>query len=79
MIKCALHDGGKGEVLKKNEGIRTFKRDSSSGLPSLEIEGVTDPVSSPRTLSFLHMSPGSVYLVTCSERTQNHSSELDKV
>ena len=82
MIKCALHDGRKSEVLKnekKNEGILTFKRDSSSDLPSLEVEGVTDPVSSPRSLSFLHMSPGSVYLVPCSERIQNHSSELNKV
>ena len=83
MIKCALHDGGKSEVLKnekkKKEGILTFKRDSSSGLPSLEVEGATDPVSSPRSLRFLHMSPGSVYLVPCSERIQNHSSELNKV
>ena len=64
---------------KKNEGILTFKRDSSSGLPSLEVEGATDPVSSPRSLSFLHLSPGSVYLVPCSERIQSHFSELNKV
>ena len=81
MIKCALHDGGKSEVLKneKNEGTLTLKRDSSSGLPSLEVAGITDPVSSLRSLIFLHMSPGSVYLVTCSERIQNRSSELSKV
>ena len=71
MIKCALHDGGKSEVLKnekkkkKNEGLLTFKRDSCFGWPSLEVEGAGGLVSSPRSLSFLHMSPGSVYLVTC--------------
>ena len=82
MIKCALHDGGKSQVLKnekKNEGTLTFKRDSSSGLPSLEVAGITDPVSSLRSLIFLHMSPGSVHLVTCSERIQNRSSKLSKV
>ena len=79
MIKCALHDGRKSEVLKnekKNEGILTFKRDSSSGWPSLDVEGAAGLVSSPRSLSFLHMSPGSVYLVTCSESMQNHSSDI---
>ena len=52
MIKCALHDGGKSEVLKneKKEGILTFKRDSSSGWPSLEVEGAAGLVSSPRSL-----------------------------
>ena len=64
---------------EKNEEMLTFKRDSSSGLPSLEVEDAADPVSSPRSLSFLHMSPGSVYLVTCSKRIQNHSSEISKV
>lgn len=81
MIKCVLHNGGKSEVLKnekKNEGILTFKRDSSSGWPSLEVEGAAGLVSSPRSLSFLHMSPGSVYLVTCSESIQNHSSDIKK-
>ena len=63
---------------KKNEGILTFKRDSSSGWPSLDLEGAAGLVSSPRSLSFLHMSPGSVYLVTCSERIQNHSSDIKK-
>ena len=63
---------------KKNEGILTFKRDSSSGWPSLEVEGAAGLVSSPRSLSFLHMSPGSVYLVTCSEGIQNHSSDIKK-
>jgi len=82
MIKCALHDGRKSEVLKnekKNEGILTFKRDSSSGWPSLDVEGAAGLVSSPRSLSFLHMSPGSVYLVTCSESMQNHSSDIKSV
>ena len=80
MIKCALHDGGKSEVLKneKKEGILTFKRDSSSGWPSLEVEGAAGLVSSPRSLSFLHMSPGSVYLVTFSESIQDHSSDIKK-
>ena len=50
---------------KKNEGLLTFKRDSCFGWPSLEVEGAGGLVSSPRSLSFLHMSPGSVYLVTC--------------
>ena len=67
-------------VLKngKNEGMLTFKRDSSSGWPQLEVEGAAGLVSSPRSLSFLHMSPGSVYLVTCSESIQNHSSDIKK-
>ena len=65
--------------MKKNEGTLTFKRDCFSGLPSLEVAGITDPVSSLRSLIFLHMSPGSVYLVICSERIQNRSSELSKV
>ena len=55
MIKCALHDGGKSEVLKneRKEGILTFKRDSSSGWPSLEVEGAAGLVSSPRSLTSL--------------------------
>ena len=63
---------------KKNEGLLTFKLDSSSGWPSLDVEGAAGLVSSPRSLSFLHMSPGSVYLVTCSESIQNHSSDIKK-
>ena len=83
-MRLTRRTGGRSEVQKtwkneKNEGILTFKRDSSSGLPSLEVEVAADPVSSPRSLSLLHMSPGSVYLVTCSKRLQNHSSEISKV
>ena len=63
---------------KKKDGILTFKRDSSSGWPSLDVEGAAGLVSSLRSLSFLHMSPGSVYLVTCSESIQNHSSDIKK-
>ena len=62
--------------MEKDEGILTFKSDSSSVWPSLEVEGAAGLVSSPRSLSFLHMSPGSVYLVTCSESIQNHSSDI---
>ena len=64
--------------MEKDEGILTFKRGSSSGWPSLDVEGAAGLVSSPRSLSFLHMSPGSVYLVTCSESIQNHSSDIKK-
>ena len=64
--------------MEKDEGILTVKRDSSSGWPQLEVEGAAGLVSSPRSLSFLHMSPGSVYLVTCSESIQNHSSDIKK-
>ena len=83
MIKCALHDGEKSEILKnekkkKNEGLLTFKGDSSSVWPSLDVGGAAGLVSSPRSFSFLHMSPGSVYLVTCSESIQNHSSDIKK-
>ena len=62
--------------MEKDEGILKFKSDSSSVWPSLEVEGAAGLVSSPRSLSFLHMSPGSVYLVTCSESIQNHSSDI---
>lgn len=80
-MHLARRTGGRSEVQKneKNEGMLTFKRDSSSGLPSLEVEDAADPVSSPRSLSFLHISPGSVYLVTYNKRIKNHSSEISKV
>ena len=78
-LQYGPEEGVRCRKMKKNEGMLTFKRDSSSGLPSLEDEGAADPVSSPRSLSFLHISPGSVYLVTCSKRMQNHSSEISKV
>ena len=73
MVKRALRDWIKTAVLKnekKTKGIFTFKRDPSSGLPSQEVEGAADPVSSPRTRQSL---------VTCSERIKNHSSEINKV
>ena len=80
-MRLTRRTGGKSEVQKngKNEGMLTFKGDSSPCLPSLEVEGAADPVSSPRSLSFLHMSPGSVYLVTYNKRIKNHSSEISKV
>ena len=67
---------GKYWKMEKDEGILTFKRGSSSGWPSLDVEGAAGLVSSPRSLTFLHMSPGSVYLVTCSESIQNHSLDI---
>ena len=80
-MHLARRTGGRSEVQKneKNEGMLTFKRDSSSGLPSLEVEDAADPVSSPRSLSFLHISPGSVCLVTYNKRIKNHSSQISKV
>ena len=62
---------GRGAKKLRNEGILTFKRDSSSGLLSLEAEGVSDPLSSPRPLGFLHTSPGSVYLVALQTYTKS--------
>ena len=73
MVKRALLDWVKTAVLKnekKTKGIFTFKRDPSSGLPSQEVEGAADPVSSPCNRQSL---------VTCCERIKNHSSEINKV
>ena len=71
---------GRGTEKYEMRKLLTFKGDFSSGLPSSEAERVTVPVSStPRPLSFLHMSPGSLYLLAFSKRIQNHSSDINKV
>ena len=76
MIKCALHDGGKIEVLKNN--LKKMKEYLHLIVTLLRVCH-RQKLKALQILYPLHMSPGSVYLVTCSERIQNHSSELNKV
>lgn len=59
--------GERGTEELKNVKILTLRRDALSGLLSLEVEGVTDSVSSPHDLTFLRILSGSVHLLTFRE------------
>ena len=52
---------------KELKNVKILISDTLSGLSSLEVEGVTDSVSSPRDLSFLRILSGSVHLLTFRE------------
>lgn len=59
--------GERGTEELKNVTILTLRRDTLSGLSSLEVEGITDSVSSPRDLTFLCILTGLVHLLTFRE------------
>ena len=59
--------GERGTEELKNVTILTLRRDTLSGLSSLEVEGITDSVSSPPGLTFLCILTGLVHLLTFRE------------
>ena len=83
MIKCILHDGEKSEILKnEKKKMRDYLHSNVTLLLvghswKLRVLQVLCPLHAAEVFS-IYMSPGSVYLVTCSESIQNHSSDIKK-